>query len=95
MMSVGQGSKDDLLTPPSDMVWFLEEDHYEPALEHEVESRFAVANGFLGVRGSLEQREEARRCDQRNGQQNAQPHGRQQPVQPFARADGLRRRVHR
>lgn len=27
---------------------------YTPALEHDVESRFAVGNGFLGVRGSME-----------------------------------------
>lgn len=48
-------SIDDLLAPPSDPSWFLDEDGYEPALEHEVESRFAIGNGFIGVRGSLEQ----------------------------------------
>jgi len=32
----------------------LDNHGYEPALEHEVESRFTVANGFLGVRGSLD-----------------------------------------
>jgi Trehalose and maltose hydrolases (possible phosphorylases) len=37
-----------------DPLWRLEDHGYEPALEHEMESRFTVANGFLGVRGSLE-----------------------------------------
>jgi trehalose/maltose hydrolase-like predicted phosphorylase len=32
----------------------MREENYEPALEHEVESRFAVSNGVLGVRASLE-----------------------------------------
>lgn len=40
---------------PDDALWRLEEDGYQAALEHEVESRFAIGNGFLGVRGSLEQ----------------------------------------
>ena len=35
--------------------WTLEEVGYEPAIEHEVESRLAISNGFLGVRASLEQ----------------------------------------
>ena len=43
------------LSARSDPAWMLAENGYEPALEHEVESRFAVGNGFLGVRGSLEQ----------------------------------------
>src|SRR6266516_990728 len=40
---------------PADALWRLEEDGYQAALEHEVESRCAIGNGFLGVRGSLEQ----------------------------------------
>jgi kojibiose phosphorylase len=32
----------------------MEQDGYQAALEHEVESRFAISNGFLGVRTSLE-----------------------------------------
>ena len=43
------------LSARSDPAWMLAENGYEPALEHEVESRFAVGNGFLGVRASLEQ----------------------------------------
>ncbi len=39
----------------SNPAWALEEAGYEPAVEHEVESRLAVSNGFLGVRASLEQ----------------------------------------
>jgi len=33
----------------------MEQDGYQAALEHEVESRFAISNGFLGVRASLEE----------------------------------------
>ena len=33
----------------------MEQDGYQAALEHEVESHFAIGNGFLGVRTSLEQ----------------------------------------
>ena len=42
------------VTLPVDPAWRLVEDGYKPELEHEIESRFAVANGFLGVRASLE-----------------------------------------
>src|SRR3989304_8478574 len=44
-----------LLTATKDPLWTLREENYEPALEHEVESRFAISNGFLGARASLEQ----------------------------------------
>ncbi len=43
------------LTPPADPAWRLEAIGYQPALEHDVETRFTVGNGLLGVRGSLEQ----------------------------------------
>ena len=33
--------------------WFLLEDHYQPAREREVESLFAIANGYVGTRGSV------------------------------------------
>jgi trehalose/maltose hydrolase-like predicted phosphorylase len=46
------------ITDPS---WFLRENDYEPALEHELESRFSVANGFIGIRGSLDLPTEASR----------------------------------
>jgi len=42
------------LEEPCDPLWRLDDHGFEPALEDEVESRFTVANGFLGVRGSLE-----------------------------------------
>ena len=44
-----------ILDVKRDPAWSLGEDGFEPALEHEVETRFAVSNGFLGVRGSVEQ----------------------------------------
>src|SRR5512141_2077823 len=34
--------------------WMLRRAGYDPVIEREVESQFAVGNGFLGVRGSLE-----------------------------------------
>ncbi|HXH21171.1 MAG TPA: glycosyl hydrolase family 65 protein [Dehalococcoidia bacterium] len=34
--------------------WGLREEGYEPSVEHELESRFFVGNGFLGIRGSLD-----------------------------------------
>jgi trehalose/maltose hydrolase-like predicted phosphorylase len=43
-----------VLAPPNDPRWRLDEPGYQPALEHEVESRFTIGNGFLGVRGSLD-----------------------------------------
>ena len=42
------------LTAPEAPGWQLQARGYRPALEHEIESRFAVSNGLLGVRGSLE-----------------------------------------
>jgi trehalose/maltose hydrolase-like predicted phosphorylase len=44
-----------VLAAPDDALWRLEENGYQPALEHEIESCFAISNGFLGVRASLEQ----------------------------------------
>ncbi len=43
------------LALPDVSLWRLDEDGYQPALEHDVETRLAVSNGLLGVRGSLEQ----------------------------------------
>jgi trehalose/maltose hydrolase-like predicted phosphorylase len=40
------------LTPTADPGWVLEEHGYNPLREASVESRFAVSNGFLGVRGA-------------------------------------------
>ncbi len=49
------------LLPPRDPAWRLLERRHHPALEHETESRLAVGNGLLGVRGSLEQATSASR----------------------------------
>src|SRR6266498_5921277 len=43
------------LSVPDEPAWRLEEQGYQAALEHDVESQFAISNGFLGVRASLEQ----------------------------------------
>lgn len=51
--SVGSvGCALDRFFSPSDSNWVLH-GGYEPALEHEVESRFTVSNGLLGTNGSL------------------------------------------
>ena len=39
----------------SDATWRLAAAAYEPVLEHAIESRFAIGNGFLGVRASIEE----------------------------------------
>lgn len=44
-----------VLDPVTEADWRLDQVGYMPALEHEYESRMAVSNGFVGVRGSLEQ----------------------------------------
>jgi len=38
----------DLLTVTEDPLWTLREEDYRPALEHDVESRFEISNGFPG-----------------------------------------------
>lgn len=40
------------LTPTSDPSWVLEDEGYDPTREAGIEARFAIGNGFLGVRGS-------------------------------------------
>ena len=43
------------LQPPDDPTWQFEAPGYLPTVEHDIESRFTISNGFLGVRGSFEQ----------------------------------------
>src|SRR6478672_12700125 len=40
------------LATPSSGAWLLREAGYHPAREPGIESRFAIGNGFLGVRGA-------------------------------------------
>lgn len=40
--------------PPMDLAWRIDEEGYDPSHEHAVESRFAVSNGYYGIRGALE-----------------------------------------
>ena len=42
------------LEPTPDPAWTLEEHGYDPWRERHVELRFAIGNGFLGVRGARE-----------------------------------------
>ena len=44
----------EVLLPPDDPAWRLDEPVYQPRYEAAAESRFSVSNGFLGVRGSRE-----------------------------------------
>lgn len=50
-----EGWAREALRPPTDSNWRFDVFGYQPALEHSVESRFTVANGFIGARGSLAQ----------------------------------------
>ena len=38
------------LTPTAEPGWVLEEASYDPTREAGIEARFAIGNGFLGVR---------------------------------------------
>jgi trehalose/maltose hydrolase-like predicted phosphorylase len=40
------------LRPSPDSAWLLQEHGYDPQRESGIESRFAISNGFLGVRGA-------------------------------------------
>src|ERR1700728_2920530 len=42
----------DVLTPTSNAAWVLEAVGYDPLREGSLESRFAISNGFLGIRGA-------------------------------------------
>ena len=42
----------DVLTATQDPAWIFAVDGFEPMMESSVESRFAISNGFLGVRGA-------------------------------------------
>jgi trehalose/maltose hydrolase-like predicted phosphorylase len=42
---------ENVLEPTSDPIWVFGADGYDPLRESSVESRFAISNGFLGVRG--------------------------------------------
>ncbi len=43
---------EEALTPTADPAWILTADGYDPLREHSLESRFAISNGFLGIRGA-------------------------------------------
>jgi trehalose/maltose hydrolase-like predicted phosphorylase len=48
----GAETTEHLLVPTPDPGWFLAVDGYDKLREDSVESRFAISNGFLGVRGT-------------------------------------------
>ena len=48
-------SRDLPVVPTVDPSWLLIEEGFSLAREHEVESRFSVANGYVGTRGSLDE----------------------------------------
>ena len=43
------------LVPSSDLRWLLVEEGFSLVREHEIESIFAIANGYIGSRASLEE----------------------------------------
>jgi trehalose/maltose hydrolase-like predicted phosphorylase len=48
----GQVTMEQVLQPTADPAWVLHAEGYDPLRESSVESRFAISNGFLGVRGA-------------------------------------------
>jgi trehalose/maltose hydrolase-like predicted phosphorylase len=48
----GPGPMEDALQPTADSDWVLSVDGYDRLRETSIESRFAISNGFLGVRGA-------------------------------------------
>src|SRR6266566_904449 len=51
---IAETNDGDISTPLSrDPNWYLEQVGFVPELEHEIESRFALSNGHLGMRASL------------------------------------------
>ena len=46
------GMMDHALKPTADAAWVLEAVGYDPLREGSLESRFAISNGFLGIRGA-------------------------------------------
>jgi trehalose/maltose hydrolase-like predicted phosphorylase len=56
LASVPTESRGELaLAPTSDPSWLLVEEGFNLAREHEIESIFAIGNGYLGIRASLEE----------------------------------------
>jgi trehalose/maltose hydrolase-like predicted phosphorylase len=51
-MSGGPGTMEQALEPTADPAWVLDAEGYDPLREGSLESRFAISNGFLGVRGA-------------------------------------------
>jgi trehalose/maltose hydrolase-like predicted phosphorylase len=43
---------DDVLKPTANAAWVLDASGYDPLREGSLESRFAISNGFLGIRGA-------------------------------------------
>src|SRR5271168_3437828 len=48
----GPGAMEHALEPTADPAWVLEVDGYDPLREGSLESRFAISNGFLGIRAA-------------------------------------------
>ena len=48
----GPGPMEHALEPTADPAWVLDAEGYDPLREGNLESRFAISNGFLGIRGA-------------------------------------------
>jgi trehalose/maltose hydrolase-like predicted phosphorylase len=48
----GRRTMEDALAPTSDLAWIVDADGYDALREGSLEARFAISNGFLGVRGT-------------------------------------------
>src|SRR5271170_3167270 len=49
---IGLETMDQALEPTADPAWVLDVEGYDPLREGSLESRFAISNGFLGIRGA-------------------------------------------
>ena len=49
---MGLETMEQALLPTKDSAWTLSAEGYDPLREGSVKSRFAISNGFLGVRGA-------------------------------------------
>ena len=49
---IRRGTMEHVLTATADPAWVIDENGYDPLRESSRESRFAISNGFLGVRGA-------------------------------------------
>ena len=51
MSAASFGTLEQILQPTNDLAWILEFEGYDQLRQSSLDSRFAISNGFLGVKG--------------------------------------------